>query len=796
MEFNLSKSVQSYYAIVLFTLIGCFGYGVNYYWNNGPVNMENISAVFEANLQMDELKKRKDVQEIGNLIGNDRVRDAVKVLETLGRDTKKLNEVKSIEEYQNFEKHYTATKSSLNRLLSYPELSSVILVLGNKIVNFENFVVQNQWRTLTRMSRRIKAKVTPGRVRSPGFFTYKKINSLERSIRKDISVMVSVTEGSVLSRQDKNIILTKVKTLKTELKMLGNYINELKRFKRDFSKLKKSYKAWFEVISPEISYKRIELEKSSQNFLFSLIGVLGFLIVAVGVGIMVNGWSKKADKRKVQEYVIKTIKDGVIPIESEFESQFPRDIREEYVKYREYIHKRMSFGSVFQEAMPFSSMMLDSNLNVVWANPLFYEHWSLQDKKKSEENITWDFLQRFTNLGENDPVLSALNENVAGIYQIQVKTKGDTESLPFEMYVSPVEYAGQSRIMIFFYPLRSIEETMANQTKSLVGPVSRTLDALTTNMFNAEFKEKITKDYDIAGINEIFDKFQKYNDFVNRQKSGLLTEIERLENALYDQLKLVDDMSAIHSEKNELQREAIEKFNETKDSIISIVELRGEMEHLYQNTISTSKNLFKDEVALLSQAQDISSVLSENIKAFSAVRNVRDEFKLLKGQVDQFKGRVGQLLDQLLIFQRNDDNSLKMEQGLSKVKTEMKGFDNVLTTFSKVSTSLDVSLSKVQLIMERAESPEFGELKMKFDDARDRIETDMFNVGRLSRNGQVKDEEMIKALKGLYQVFMDSRSKLKQLDTLVEDNYQEESTEEIAQAATVQQETRQPDLSA
>ncbi len=786
MEFKLSKSLQSYYAVVLFTLMACFGYGITYYWNNGPVNMENISAVFEANLQMDELKERNDVKEIQGLIGNDRVRDAVKVLENLGRDTKSLNEVKSISEYSAFEKTFTSTKKSLNRLLSYPELSSVILVLGNKVSNFESFVVQNQWRTLTRMSRRIKAKVTPGRVRSPGFFTYKKINSLERSIRKDIKIMVKITEGSVLSRQDKNIILTKVKTLKTELRMLANYISELKSFKKDFARLSSDYKSWFSVIGPEISYKRIELEKSSQNFLFSLIAVLGFLVLAVGVGIMVNGWSKKADRRKVQEYVIKTIKDGLIPLESKFETHFPRDIREEYDKYREYVHKRMSFGAVFQEAMPFSSMMLDSNLNVAWANPLFYEHWGLQDKKKNEENITWDFLQRFTNLGENDPVMSALNENVAGIYQIQVKTKVNDESLPFEMYVSPVEYAGQSRIMIFFYPLRNIEETMANQTKSLVGPVSRTLDALSSNMFSAEFKEKITKDYDIAGINEIFDKFQKYNDFVNQQKNGLLSEIERLENSLYDQLKLVDDMAAIHVEKDELQKDAIRKFNETKDAIISIVELRGEMEHLYQNTISTSKNLFRDEVSLLSQAQDISIVLDENVKAFSAVRNVRDEFKLLKGQVDQFKGRIGQLLDQLLIFQKNDDNSMKMEQGLSKIKTEINGFGNVLCTFSKVATSLDVSLSKVQLIMERAETPEFGPLKVKFDDARDRIETDMFNVGRLSRNGQVKDEEMIKALKGLYQSFMDGRSKLKQLEGLIQDNYQ---TEEPASAVT---ETQRP----
>lgn len=770
MEFKFSKSVHFYYATVMVVLMVMVGIGITHYWTNGPANMENISSVFEATLKVDDLKKRKDIANIYSLIGNDRVRDAVKVLERLELDINSLNKVQDLEDFTSLKKDLVTSKSSLNKLLSHPELSSVMLVLGNKISNFENFVIQNQWRTLTRMARRMRAKVTPGRVRSHGFFTYNKIRSLNQSLQNDIKIMINVTTGSVLSRQEKQMILTKVKTLKTETNMLSQYVSELKTFRKDYVSLKKNYKNWFSKIGPEISYKRIQFEKNSQNFLFSLIGFLGFLVLTFSAGIVVYKWNTGSSQKKVEDIVSKTIKDGMIPIQSKLDIQFSKKFEEEFAKSREYVHKRMSFGTVFQEAMPFSSVLMDSNLNVVWANPLFYEHWHLEEYKTKDESISWDFLQRFTNLGDHDPVLSALNENVAGIYQIQVKTRQNEDSLPYEMYVSPVEYAGQSRIMIFFYPLRSLEETLHNQTKSLVGPVSRTLDALTANSFSAEFQEKIVNDYDIAGINEVYEKFTKYNEFVSQQKNGLLSEIERLENDLYDQMKLVGDMETIHDEKRNISGAVVQRFGEAKDSIVSIVELRSEIETLYQGTMTTVNSLFQDEVALLSQAREVSQVLGESTAAFANVSAAKTEFKQLKGHIEQYKGRIMQLTNQTLIFQNNNDNSLKLEQSLSKLKMEVQGFEQVLASFSKIATSLDVSLSKVDLILQGTTIPNLDNLSARFDEARDRIESDMFNMGRLSRNGQVKDEEMITALKGMYQTFQQSRQKLKDLEYLSEHN--------------------------
>ncbi|ATH06908.1 hypothetical protein BIY24_02835 [Halobacteriovorax marinus] len=762
MNVKFGRSLQTYYAVTFFSLISIIGYGIFYFWNYGPVNINNVSTVFEATLQLDEFKKRDDVKAIWSQVDNDRVRDAVVSLDKVQSYSKKLDSISSVDSYENFETSLKKSKESLNALISYPEVSTIVNVLHNKVSNFENFVVSNSWRTLTRVSKRINAKIKPSRTRGPGYYTYSKLHRLWSSVRDDVVLMERVTEGSVLSREDKNLILTKTKTLKTEITMLENYLGDFKKFRTDFLEVEKGFKTWIKEIEPEISLKKIQFERNSQNMLFSLIALVGIIFILGVSGYFLYRRSERTNRDEVEKVIIHAIKEGVLPTETSFDQELSLKSREEFDKYREYIHKRMSFGSIFQDAMPFSSLLLDSNLNLVWANGLFYEHWGLSEYKNSDDNITWDFLQRFTNLGENDPVITAVKDDVAGIYNIQVKTKQNEESLPFEMYVSPVEYANQRRIMISFYPLRSIEETLSNQSKSLVGPVARTLEALTTGTFNSEFKQKTEKDFDIAGIKEVWSKFQKYHDFVTGQKNGLLQEIERLENDLFDQYKLVNDIQTSLNENTEVQKVAIAKFKDTKNSIIDIVELRNEMEALYQNTVAASKGLFQDEVTLLSQSQKISETLLDQNKALENVDKVRKEYKTLKSNVDQFRGRMMQLLDQSLIFQKTDSSSYKVEQSLSKIKNEVMAFEKVLTEFAKISTALDVNLSKVQLIMQQSEIPNFSELQFRMEEARDMIESDMFNVSRLSRSGQTKDDEMISSLKGLYQAFTQGNLQLAQ----------------------------------
>jgi hypothetical protein len=778
MKIRFGKQLYIYFVVSMLTILSMLTIGAYMYWSRGAANIDGVAQVFESSVELESIKKKGGPEKIETLIKSDRVREAISYFEDLNSRTTGLNNIENIEEYQSLEKSAKKMKSSLNGLLSAPARSAIINVFRTKVISFKDFVIQNNWRTLTRVSRKIETKISSTATRSPDFFTYAKMSKMYDSLNSDLTYMENVTKGSILAREDKNLILIKIDNLRSELSMLSRSLGAVKKFRISNKEYQKDFNTWFSAIGPTLSLKKINIVKNSQYILYAMIFCIAIvsLLTISGYFVYVSGGRKQ--KVEVEKAILDVVKEGLIPVKAKLDNSWSVDFKEDVDKFREYIHKRMSFGSIFQDAMPFSSILLDSNLNLVWANSLFYEHWSLDKNIKNKNSVTWDSLQRFTNLGDNDPVITAAQENIAGIYQIQVKTESLEEAAPFEMYVSPVEYAGQKRIMVIFYPLRSLEETLGNQMKSLVSPVSKTLDALLDNKFRGEFIERVQQDFEAAGIETIFKKFCDINDFYNQQRTGLLSEIEQLETTLFDQYNVMDEIKITLEGQKEMQVDAVTKFSSAKEHIISVVDMRSQFEHMVTEMTKLGEELFEEELSLLSKASDVNEMMTENTKAMESLVKSRDDFKKLKSQVEMFRSRVSHILE----ASRNSDNANKGVQGIQRLKTELMDFENVLTSFSRVATSLDVGLSKIQIIMQNKQLPDVSHTKESFERLRSSMETISVSAGRLSRIGQEKDEELIKSLKGLYLGFQNLRAKSKEIDEMyfTPQSLADELAEEIA----------------
>lgn len=780
MSLKASRSLQIYYVIILSLAITAFGTGVKYFWDNGPFNVENLNAAFEASLHFDELKNKKSLQGVKSLVGQDRARDAIIRLNTLEKRARTLNSFNKVESFQNFNTALTQTKTNLNELISFPQMGSVILVLANKISSFESFVVQNNWRTLTRISRRMKARVSGRAIQTPGFFSRGKLRELLNVTNRDIELIKTVTTGSVLSQGDKQNIIAKTRTFATELNMLTRYIRSLENFSGSFRTLDTRYKKWFEDVAPQITLTKIKMEKDTRTMAFALLGLGGFLFFALGGGILFFGRVRRKEQQELEATILKRVQDGIFPLENKL-SDFgaSEDFKREFERCREYYHKRVSFGTVFQEAVPFSSVLLDSNLNVSWANDLFYDHWNLSETHREGSSISWDFLQQYTNLGEDDPVLMAHNQGIAGIYNIQVKDPKTDECLPYEMYVSPVEYSGQKRIMIFFYPLRSLEETMSNQTKAIVGPIRRTLDAFGDHAFSPEVQERLQKDYEVAGIGELFEKFKSFYSNTENAKSDLMAEIQNLENAINDQIKLISDLEALDNRVLSLSNESKGNFEKAKSALIYNIDLRYELESLYNGTQNLCKSLLREERYLVESCFTSQNIIQENQKALESVNKTKDEFKHLKNSIDELRARLNQSLEQTVLFMKREGNDPKLESSISKVRLEMKGVEQVLQGFNSVLRSLDVGLGKMALISEQAEAPNLEEVKKNFDEIQQQIEDATFEFGRISRSGQKTDELVVESIKELYEGFSLQRELNENALSLIEEHRDDEPQKEV-----------------
>ena len=171
------------------------------------------------------------------------------------------------------------------------------------------------------------------------------------------------------------------------------------------------------------------------------------------VGVWLYGHYLKGIRREGERRVLDVIKNKLLSIEPSFNSKESEDFQRELKRAHRYLHQRLSFGAIFKEAFPFGAILLDGNLKVQWSNREFCESWGFSREKIESEALHWDHISQRTNLEEGDLVWNAVQNSLAGIYQIQAWTPTSKDcSVPFEMYVNPLEYGGQKRILIFFYP--------------------------------------------------------------------------------------------------------------------------------------------------------------------------------------------------------------------------------------------------------------------------------------------------------------------------------------------------------
>jgi len=253
MRSQVGRSLHYYYVtLIIFTLI-IFGVGSKYFWDHGPFNSENVRASYEASLKYDDLRERNPLSQVDKLVNSDRARDGMNRLISVEKEISEMDNYGHVPTIDSLNLSIKHTTRYLNQLISYPQMNNVMSVLANKVASFENYVSENHWRTLTRISRRIKSQVSPGVIKSPGFYRLRKLSKFSSRLNSEIKRMEKITMASLLTIADKQNIVTKLRTFDAELRMLGRYVKSLKGFQGSFKALQASYKIWLDETAPQIT---------------------------------------------------------------------------------------------------------------------------------------------------------------------------------------------------------------------------------------------------------------------------------------------------------------------------------------------------------------------------------------------------------------------------------------------------------------------------------------------------------------------------------------------------------------
>ena len=657
--FRSIRQLHLYYAsIVSITLISLI---VGTYYLN-RVRPEKILLDFESLANLENLEENLPLDNIVESILKDRPRKSLKILDELNKDSLEINETIRSEEYKEFQRESQKVEESLHQLVANPGLSSIFPVLSEKVNQFKNYVTMNGWKTLTRISERTARRVQSLALGGGSTLEENNLRDIYPMLKRDLKAMEQVTSSSRLNAENKKRILSMLSSWEVELDMIGKHIDTLVSFSKIFASFNESYTSWYNTVIPKAVVKKLTLEENSGNAILSMILFSFFLFSTLIGGWFLHKRIGRSIAKSQEKSTLDLIQHFLIPLEGEVPGNFSQGFQFEVRKLKQYLQKRMSYGAIFQEATPFSAFLLGSDLNLIWGNDLFYKTWNLK-KNNQGHLISWDYLQQFTNLGENDPIGPALKNAVAGIYNIQIKVKEAKASLPYEMYVSPVQYLGQKRIMIFLYPLRSMEETLSDQAKALIGPVSRNLDALIGKNYTDDFAFRIQKDFEVAGIEYVHKKFLSYNDLVTHEKEQLMDEIKKLENEIADMHKFLDDVKGVIGTIEISNKEMVSLFSSVKKAFIDSAQFCTDTFNSYKRNFDESKHIWDKQDDLLNHSLNMNGIFKESAEAMRAVLRSRQKFKEIITMAEDFKYSLSQAIDRSLLSQKKRPSPIRNGRG-------------------------------------------------------------------------------------------------------------------------------------
>jgi len=761
MKIKFGRIVHYFYFINFLILAIGLTYGIKFYWQQGTVNFDNTGSVFEASLKVNELKNRNDVSDLKDLVESDKTLEAEKVMSAFEKKIKQLEDAGKLKsEFSDLLKSITQTKESLHSLVVFQERSSILYSLESKIKQFESFVIENKWRTLTRMIGRIKAQIDPSQARKAGFFNYQKILELSKSLNRDISVMVSVTDGSVLSRQNKDLIIVKINTFKVEIIQLEKYLDLLKNFTGNQEQLQLNYKTWLKAMGPQIALKKMEMENNSRRVLMSMIVLVLFMTFAMVVGFLIYSWSQKRNQKTLEKFCLDLIRDGLLPQENKMKDYFSESFSLEFERLRHGLHNRMSFGAVFQEAMPFPALLFDSNLNLVWGNSLFFQDWKLN----KSDSLSWDFIRRLTNVSENDPVQMALQKGFSGIYQIEMKNHTEAAAVVYEMFVSAVDVQNQRKIMIICYPLKAVHDSLLQQRDEFKEFVTKILDAIKLGKFNNQFADEMKQTYQNLNLLDLCERFVGLNEKQISEIKFLENEINALESEMSKLNESYKQALSLHEERSLRVGSVVKKFEGMKNGFVKTIDERNIVDELRLNTAVTAKNLIKSQRNLIEEARRLESTVNESLKTFRNTSALRTEFSGLKGTINDFRTRIMELLDQLMVWDRAKNlDPHRMAEALTRVRMEMKGFEKNLSSLGILTVNLDVVLGKIQFILESYKNPNLIAHKELVDEAEVVVESDVVAGDKIMRSSLENEQEMIYHLTEIYKILKDDHKDTRHL---------------------------------
>ncbi len=650
----------------------------------------------ERGLQINSLihhfKKDYSFEKIGKLLSraeSDNANDKMQEFSKKLAETEQLLEIKA-------SKGLSQSLRTFHRLISntsgMSDPSDALKVLKSKVNSLIDLANSKKYINIALVAERMKERLHQLRPKNVG-------DSIQiRYLDSDLSRLENLVTNSSLNDTEKSVLNSRFESMKNEIALLTSVTSQSRDLKSNVTHASLALSQWLISVEKKASdLQGMRFEK--QNQLVILLAVLVAVMSFSWLGIAyLFRWQKVRIGEQVETEVKTVIEKGIMGDQRFMVDHYSGPTRNDIVKLLDQLKLKLNLGSMLHTGLPFAGCMIDTNFKVTWFNHLFLEQFYLSEEEVRSDAFNWDYLRDFLNL-EEDPIYQALVNKIAGIFPIKLKQDEFATSQPYEMYVTPINVNREDRVMVFFYPLVSVKDAIAEQVTLSSEALKQFVGHWNNDTLDEDQRRLLERDFKNNDLSELFEELLSIHTRITAEKNECFRVINHLEkqNSFYQQT--ITGMRQIEEEKHEIIRQQFQLTNELKDTFIGSVERADALLTINRSILQQNDELKTESLRAYQMAGEVTKKVKETQDILSQLEGVKADYKKLKLELLEVKARLISINNSLFAHLPPFDEA--QQKMANRFKDELVRLDFNATALDKKLSQLDVILTKLHMMYEK-----------------------------------------------------------------------------------------------
>jgi hypothetical protein len=646
----------------------------------------------KINSLIHRLRNESDFEKIGKLLSraeSDKANDKLRVLAQKIVETEEILEIKSSNDLglamRTFHK-------LVNNASGISNPSDALKVLSQKVNSLQEIADTKDYKNVGIISKRMLNRLENLNASNVG-------TSIQVSyLGSDAKRMETLVAGSTLTEEEKNSLLSRIKSMENELTLLNNLNSHAKDLKAHVTKATLALTQWLLDAEKKAGDFKGMLNRKQNQLILLLAGMVAFMVCAwMGIAYLFR-WQKVRIGEQVENEVKGVIEKGIMADQRFMVDHYSDLTRDDIVRLLDELKVKLNLGTMLHEGLPFAGCMIDKNFKLTWNNHLFLEQFYLSEEEVASEAFNWDYLREYLNLDE-DPVYQALVNKFAGIYPVKVKQDEFTPMQPYEMYVTPITVNREDRVMVFFYPLVAVKEAIEEQVNLARETLARFVQLWSDDELNEEQKLLLEKDFQNNDMDELYRVLIDLQERTEGEKDECIHTIRSLEDENANYHSVLEEMKRIEEERKSIIKQEFSLAESLKENFITSLERAESLLQINRSVLQQNDDLKTEALKMQQASNEVTKKTKETMEIMGQLEAVKVDYKKLKLELLEVKAKL--IMINSSLFAQMPPLDEHQQKLANRYKDELARLDFNVVTFDKKLSQLDVLLAKLQMMHEK-----------------------------------------------------------------------------------------------